>query len=67
MAMQILLFLVNILMTPVFRHSSVRLILWITESLASYFFFFFAFAFASVMYCVPLAYYEVPSTSSTKS
>lgn len=66
MAMQILLFLVNILLTPVFRHSSVRLILWITESLAS-FFFFFAFAFASVMYCVPLAYYEVPSTSSTKS
>ena len=64
MAMQILLFLVNILLTPCLppllcaAHP-------VDSKISSVNIFFFPFA--SVMCGVPLAYYEVTSTSSTKS
>lgn len=64
MAMQILLFLVNILLTPCLPP-----LLCAAHPVDSKIsgVIFFPPSFASVMYCVPLAYYEVTSTSSTKS
>lgn len=63
MAMQILLFLVNILLTPCLP--PLLCAAHPVDSKISGVIFFFAFA--SVMYCVPLAYYEVTSTFSSKS